>query len=89
MIEVTSSVKIDDSEIQPDFIRASGPAGQNVNKVSSAVQLLRFDVRASPTLPPEVKECLARPSSSCMTQDGVLVIEANWWTRAVFIKPWA
>jgi ribosome-associated protein len=76
MIEVSSTVKIDESELQLDFIRASGPGGQNVNKVSSAVQL-RFDVRASPNLTAEVKERLARLAGSRMTQDGVLVIEAK------------
>jgi ribosome-associated protein len=76
MIEVTSTIKLDESELQLDFIRASGPGGQNVNKVSSAVQL-RFDVHASPNLPAEVKERLARLAGNRMTQDGVLVIEAK------------
>ena len=76
MIEVSSTVKLDDSELQLDFIRASGPGGQNVNKVSSAVQL-HFDVRTSPNLPAEVKERLAKLAGSRMTQDGVLVIEAK------------
>jgi ribosome-associated protein len=53
MIEITSSLALDDSEIQLEFVRAAGPGGQNVNKVATAVQL-RFDVRHSPTLPPEV-----------------------------------
>src|SRR5665811_155736 len=76
MIEVTSSVRIDDSEIQLDFIRASGPGGQNVNKVASAVQL-RFDVLHSPSLEPEVKERLAKLAGSRMTEDGVLILDAR------------
>lgn len=76
MIEVTSSVKIDESEIQFDFIRASGPGGQNVNKVSSAVQL-RFDVVNSPSLPAEVKERLIKLAGSRMTENGMLIIEAK------------
>ena len=76
MIEVTSSVRIDDSEIQLDFIRASGPGGQNVNKVASSVQL-RFDVRNSPTLYPEVKARLVTLAGSRMTDEGILIIEAK------------
>jgi ribosome-associated protein len=76
MIEVTPSIKIDENEIQLDFIRSSGPGGQNVNKVASAVQL-RFDVRNSPSLEPEVKERLTKLAGSRVTEDGVLIIEAK------------
>ena len=76
MIEVTPSVKIDESEIQLDFIRASGPGGQNVNKVASSVQL-RFDVRNSPSLAPDVKQRLIKLAGSRMTLDGILIIEAK------------
>jgi ribosome-associated protein len=76
MIEITPTLCLDESELQLDFIRASGPGGQNVNKVSSAVQL-RFDVGGSPSLTEEVKERLARLAGSRMTGEGVLVIEAK------------
>jgi ribosome-associated protein len=76
MIEVTSSVKLDESELQVDFVRASGPGGQNVNKVATAVQL-RFDVRNSPSLEADVKERLIRLAGSRMTEEGVLIIEAR------------
>lgn len=76
MIEVTPSVKIDESEIQLDFIRASGPGGQNVNKVASSVQL-RFDVRNSPSLYPDIKERLIKLAGSRMTDEGILIIEAK------------
>ncbi len=76
MIEITSSLSIDESEIQFDFVRSSGPGGQNVNKVSTGVQL-RFDVRASPSLPGDVKMRLDRLAGSRMTADGVLVIDAH------------
>ena len=76
MIQVTHSIAIDEAELQESFIRASGPGGQNVNKVESAVQL-RFDVRNSPSLPEDVKARLERLAGSRLTNDGVLIITAQ------------
>lgn len=76
MIRVTSAIAIDEGEIEEHFIRASGPGGQNVNKLASAVQL-RFDVRHSPNLPPDVRDRLERISGHRLTRDGVLVIMAR------------
>jgi ribosome-associated protein len=76
MIEVTSSLSLSESELQIDFVRSSGPGGQNVNKVSSAAQL-RFDIRISPALEPEVKERLIRLAGKRVTADGILIIEAK------------
>jgi ribosome-associated protein len=76
MIEITPSIKIDESEIQLEYIRASGPGGQNVNKVSTSAQL-RFDVRSSPNLPADVKERLVKLAGSRMTEQGVLMILAR------------
>jgi ribosome-associated protein len=76
MIQVTPTIKIDESEIQFDFIRASGPGGQNVNKVASAVQL-RFNVLNSPSLQPDVKERLVKLAGRKMTADGILIIAAR------------
>ena len=75
MVEITPSLQIDERELQIDFVRASGPGGQNVNKVSTAVQL-RFDVNAS-TLPEEVKGRLTRLAGNRITSDGILLIEAK------------
>ncbi|MBN9444619.1 MAG: alternative ribosome rescue aminoacyl-tRNA hydrolase ArfB [Bosea sp. (in: a-proteobacteria)] len=76
MIQVTPSIAIDESEIEESFVRASGPGGQNVNKVSSAVQI-RFDARRSPSLPNDVALRLMKLAGSRLTQDGVIVIVAQ------------
>jgi ribosome-associated protein len=75
MIPITATLAIDDREVEERFVRASGPGGQNVNKVSTAVQL-RFDVNAS-SLPDEVKTRLVTLAGSRMTADAVLVIDAR------------
>ena len=75
MIEITPSLQIDERELQIDFMRASGPGGQNVNKVATAVQL-RFDVRAS-SLPEEVQERLLHLAGKRITAEGALLIEAK------------
>ena len=76
MIRVNAEIELDEREIQEDFVRASGPGGQNVNKVSTAVQL-RFDVARSPSLPDPVRARLIALAGRRVTQDGVLIIEAE------------
>ena len=76
MLRVTDTISIDDSELSESFVRSSGPGGQNVNKVSSAVQL-RFDVRHSPSLPNDVALRLMRLAGKRLTKDGVIVIVAQ------------
>ena len=76
MLRVTDTISIDDTELSESFVRASGPGGQNVNKVSSAVQL-RFDVRGSPSLPNDVAIRLMRLAGKRLTKDGVIVIIAQ------------
>jgi ribosome-associated protein len=76
MIRVNESIAIDEREIEESFIRASGPGGQNVNKLATAVQL-RFDVRRSPSLPNAVSVRLQKLAGARLTKDGVLVITAQ------------
>jgi ribosome-associated protein len=76
MISVTPTIAIDEREIEENFIRSSGPGGQNVNKLATAVQL-RFDVRHSPSLPDGVRERLERLAGKRLTRDGVLIITAQ------------
>ncbi len=75
-MRVSDTIEIDDSELSESFVRASGPGGQNVNKVASAVQL-RFDVRHSPSLPNDVAIRLMRLAGKRLTKDGVIVIIAQ------------
>ena len=75
-VQITSSISIGKDELEESFVRASGPGGQNVNKVASAVQL-RFNVAASPSLPEGVRQRLLDSGDSRLTRDGVLVITAE------------
>jgi ribosome-associated protein len=76
LVRITPQLAIDDAEIEERFVRASGPGGQNVNKVATAVQL-RFDAARSPSLDDEVRERLRSLAGSKMTAEGVLVIDAR------------
>jgi ribosome-associated protein len=75
-LSVTDMIAIGEDELSESFVLASGPGGQNVNKVSSAVQL-RFDVAHSPSLPDEVRARLTALSGRRLTKDGVLIIVAR------------
>lgn len=76
MIEITSHIFIHEDELTESFIRSSGPGGQNVNKVSTSVQL-RFDAKNSPNIPAAVFERLSKIASHLMTLDGEIILTAN------------
>jgi ribosome-associated protein len=82
VIQVTPTIAIDESEITEDFIRASGPGGQNVNKVATAVQL-RFDVANSPSLSADIRARLASLARGRITEQGILIIEARRYRNQV------
>ena len=76
MIRITPRISLEDSEVSEEFMRASGPGGQNVNKVETAVRL-RFDAASSPSLPEPVRVRLLRLAGARLTREGVIVIEAQ------------
>jgi len=76
LIQITNKIAVDEAELEEKFIRSSGPGGQNVNKVATAVQL-RFDAANSPSLPDAVKERLKDLAGNRMTDEGILVIDAR------------
>ena len=85
MIHITDAIAIEEREVDESFIRASGPGGQNVNKVATAVQL-RFDVRRSPSLPDAVRARLEKLAGRRLTQEGVLIISLEAKSRRAGIK---
>jgi ribosome-associated protein len=76
MLKITDAISIDERELEERFVRASGPGGQNVNKVSTAVEL-RFDVGRSPSLPEGVRARLSRLAGRRLSDEGILVIRAD------------
>jgi len=76
MIYITSTIAINENEIKQEFIHASGHGGQNINKVSTAVQL-RFNVGSSPSLPDDIRKRLVNLAGKKITEDGVLIIHAQ------------
>jgi len=76
MIRINERISLDENEIKEEFVRSSGPGGQNVNKVATAVQL-RFDVNNSPSLPGEVRRRLKSLAGNRITEEGILIIEAK------------
>jgi len=76
MLKITDEISIDERELEERFVRASGPGGQNVNKVSTAVEL-RFDVLGSPSLPEGVRVRLARLAGRKLSDEGILIIRAD------------
>lgn len=76
MIQIDENIQIHEDEIHEDFVHASGPGGQNVNKVATAVQL-RFDILRSNSLPDDIKQRLQHLGGKRVTQDGVLIIDAR------------
>jgi ribosome-associated protein len=76
MIRISQNIVLDENEIQEEFVRASGPGGQNVNRVATAVQL-RFDVVNSASLPEDVRRRLLRLGGRRITRDGILIIDAR------------